>query len=320
MKVLVAEDDPVSRKLLVARLRDWDFEPVTAHNGEEALALLRGEDAPALAILDWMMPRMDGVDVCRALRAENRERYTYVLLLTARGEQADIVAGLEAGADDYIVKPFDKNELKVRLAVGRRIVALQRDLIEARETLRYLAMHDSLTGLMNRMAVLDAVNREISRSRREGSPLSVILADLDFFKALNDRHGHLAGDTVLRETARRMTAVVRQYDTVGRYGGEEFLVVLPNASADAARDVAERIRHAIQYEPMAADGRDIDVAMSLGVSTVIPDESTTERLILKSADDALYRAKTQGRNRVVAAGDPPPAGRPATAHRESDDA
>jgi two-component system, cell cycle response regulator len=305
MKILVAEHDPVARMLLARRLRDWDYEPLTADNGEEALALLRGVDGPAIALLDWMMPRLDGPDICRALRADKREPDTYILLLTARAERAVIVECMDAGADDYIVKPYDKKALEMRLAVARRVVDLRRNLLRARETLRYLAMHDALTGLMNRMAVLDVVNRELSRSRRDGTPLSLALGDLDHFKALNAARGQRAGDAVLRETARRITSVVRHYDTVGRYGGEAFLVVLPGASPGDAREVAERIRHEIQREPIPVDDDVVDVAMSLGVSTCIPDESTTERLMLKAADDALYQAKARGRNRVVAAGDPP---------------
>lgn len=303
MKVLIAEDDPVSSKLLEARVRECGYVPVMTRNGEDAFTHLTAEDGPRLAILDWMMPRMDGVDVCRRIRELERDTYTYILLLTARDQRADIAAGLEAGADDYIVKPFDRNELKVRLNVGRRIVNLQDEIRAAHESLRYHAMHDVLTGLLNRMAILDAVSREISRSRREGNPMALIIGDLDHFKDLNDTHGHLLGDAVLRETARRMTHVLRQYDSVGRYGGEEFLMLLPNASDAQACNVAERIRYEIQREPLVADTVSIDVAMSFGVCSRIPDEFTTERLLIKAADDALYQAKKRGRNRVVSAAD-----------------
>jgi diguanylate cyclase (GGDEF)-like protein len=205
---------------------------------------------------------------------------------------------MEAGADDYVTKPFETKELEVRLRAGRRILDLQADLVKAREALRDQATHDPLTGLWNRYALLDTLKREHSRAGRESTPLAVIMVDLDHFKQVNDTYGHLAGDAVLREAARRMRIHVRSYDHVGRYGGEEFLIVLPGTSEVNAAQLAERLRDAIAREPVTLAG-DLRVAVtaSFGVSATdlaAEDQETMIRL----ADEALYRAKENGRNRV----------------------
>ena len=244
-----------------------------------------------------MMPEMDGVEVCRAVRSSAREPYLYIILLTAKGHQSEIIEGLEAGADDYITKPFDLQELKARLRSGKRILELQEQLVTAREQLRIQATHDSLTGLFNRMAILEALDREVTRSNREQKPVAVIMADLDHFKNINDTHGHQAGDAVLRETARRMLASLRAYDSVGRYGGEEFFVVVPGSDLDAAVELAERLRQDVSAEPVCVAGAMISTTLSLGlaVSTAGLDRADP---LLHQADEALYAAKSAGRNRV----------------------
>ena len=227
-EVLIADDDPVSRRLLQVSLTGAGYRVVTAADGSESLRILNREDSPRLVVLDWMMPSLDGVDVCRTVRRSGREPYLYIILLTAKGQQTEIIEGLEAGADDYITKPYDLQELKARLRAGKRILELQEQLVGAREQLRVQATHDSLTGLFNRPAILEHLEREIVRSNREKKPMAVIMADLDHFKEINDTYGHQAGDCVLQETTRRMASSCRAYDFVGRYGGEEFLVVVPS--------------------------------------------------------------------------------------------
>ena len=301
--VLIADDDPVSRRLLQVSLGNAGYRVVMAADGEEALRILNERDCPRLAVLDWMMPAMDGVEVCRAVRGSAREPYLYLILLTAKGQQTEIIEGLEAGADDYITKPFDLQELKARLRSGKRILELQEQLVTAREQLRIQATHDSLTGLFNRMAILEALDREVTRANRENRPVAVMMADLDHFKFINDTHGHQAGDAVLQETARRMLASVRTYDFVGRYGGEEFLVVVPGSDLPAAAELAERLRQSVSAQPVCVAGAMISTTLSLGLAVSTGKFDRPEQL-LQQADQALYAAKRAGRNRVATASRP----------------
>lgn len=294
-KILIAEDDPVSQRMLQSFLTKWGYEIIAVSSGTEALRILEGPDAPPLAVLDWMMPGMEGPEICREIRKDPERPYTYVLLLTARTQKEDLLKGLEAGADDYLTKPFDVQELRARLHVGRRILDLQHHLLAATDELRFRASHDMLTGIPNRGTILEAVNRERARQIRDGGSFGVILADLDHFKAVNDNHGHLAGDIVLKEAACRMRACVRSYDSVGRYGGEEFLIVVPTGDGNSTAAVAERVRQAISEKPVMTESGPISVTASLGIAVSI-DRDVKE--VLRSADEALYCAKARGRNRV----------------------
>ena len=296
MRVLAAEDNPVFQSMLRTMLTKWGYQAVIARNGTEAWRILDSEDAPRLAVLDWMMPGMDGVEICRRIRSANREPYIYILLLTARTESQDLIEGMDAGADDYLTKPFNAHELRVRLHAGRRILNLQEELLKAREALREQATHDGLTGLLNRTTILEKLDEELSRAARTGNPVSVLMTDLDRFKSINDTRGHLAGDAVLREAARRLKASARRYDSVGRYGGEEFLVVLPGCDASDAALQAERMREAIAGTPFMAQSQPLSVTVSLGVAC---DSHCAPEALVREADDALYEAKAQGRNRVV---------------------
>src|SRR6267378_729219 len=220
MRVLIADDSIVSRHLLDATLRKWGYEVVVACDGNEAWHILQAEDAPKIAILDWMMPGMTGPEVCRKVRANAKEKdiYTYILLLSSKSQREDLIEGMESGADDYLTKPFDQHELQVRLRPGMRILELQHELISAREELRDQATKDFLTRIWNRSSILDILSRELVRGNREKTPVGLILADLDHFKSINDTYGHFAGDAVLREFVRRMGGAMRAYDSMGRYG------------------------------------------------------------------------------------------------------
>lgn len=295
--VLIADDDPVSRRLLEVSLGNSGYRTMMAVDGAQALRMLAEQDGPRLAVLDWMMPEMDGVDVCRILRQSAHERYIYIILLTARGHQTEIVQGLEAGADDYVTKPFDLDELKARLRTGKRTLELQELLVTAREQLRVQATHDSLTGFLNRMAILEVLEKELARSIRKGNSVAVIMADLDHFKRVNDTHGHLAGDVVLRETARRMLGAIRSYDSIGRYGGEEFVVVAPDCYLTAAAEQAERLRRCVSANILCEGDITIATTMSLGVAATTSGYTKAGQLLL-AADEALYAAKHGGRNRV----------------------
>src|SRR5580658_7630696 len=229
MRILIADDSIVSRHLLDATLRKWGYEVVIASDGMEAWNALKAEDAPRIAILDWMMPGLTGPEVCKQVREGSLGSdapYTYMLLLSSKSQREDLIEGLESGADDYLTKPFDQHELKVRLRAGTRIIDLQRDLMEAREALREQATKDFLTRLWNRSSILDILQKELARAARENRSVGVVLADLDRFKSVNDSYGHFAGDAVLREFTRRMTAAMRPYDSIDCYGGEEFLILL----------------------------------------------------------------------------------------------
>jgi diguanylate cyclase (GGDEF)-like protein len=298
VKILIADDSLVSRHLLDATLRKWGYEVLVACDGAEALQLLEREDAPALIILDWMMPGMTGLEVCRRIRQRGSEPYTYILLLTSKSQKEDLIEGMDAGADDYITKPFDQSELQVRLRAGTRLVDLQAQLLSAREALREQATRDSLTRLWNRDSILETLTRELARAQRESSPLGVVIVDLDHFKHINDNHGHPAGDAVLREAARRMHSSVRQYDSVGRYGGEEFLILLPNCGEAESFSQAERLRKQLSQTDICFNDTSFRITASFGVTAAIPADPWTAEGLIRKADEALYVAKKSGRNRV----------------------
>ncbi|MDL1973446.1 MAG: diguanylate cyclase [Deltaproteobacteria bacterium] len=298
MKVLIAEDDVTSRTVLKHMLAEWGYEVVVTNDGDEAWEALQAEDAPRLAILDWMMPGIDGVEVSRRLREKEKdqEEYTYVLLLTAMGTKDNIVTGMEAGADDYLVKPFDRHELRVRVRAGRRIIELQSDLLAARQDLIKLSNTDALTGLLNRRAIMAGVATEIARSQRNERMFGLSLLDIDYFKKVNDTYGHLTGDAVLQECAKRISSALRPYDSVGRYGGEEFLLIIPGGEENSAWSVAQRVRSVIGSTDMDVDGTRVRVTVSQGVVTWDGNASIEE--LIDAADKSLYLAKENGRDRV----------------------
>jgi diguanylate cyclase (GGDEF)-like protein len=295
MRVLIAEDNGVSRLILRSHLRKWGYEVVEAVDGDAAWAVLSQPDAPRLAILDWMMPGMDGIEVCRKVREAGREPYVYVILLTGRESREDVVTGLDAGADDYVTKPFDAQELRVRVRAGERICKLQTELLAARDVLQHRATHDHLTDAWNRAAILDFLERERKIAMRTLQPLSVAMIDFDHFKKVNDVFGHLGGDEVLREGVRRIRGVVRSTDVLGRYGGEEFLLVLPGCGSEGLLQVAESVRAAIAQSPILSGESAIPASVSIGGATW-DGQSASE--LLNLADLALYRAKRAGRDRV----------------------
>ncbi len=288
-KILLADDDALTRLRLGKLLDKWGYDVVSACDGAESWSILEQDDAPQLAILDWRMPGVSGVEICRRLRERARERYVYVLLLTGNDRKEDVIAGLEAGADDYLTKPFSPEELHLRLRAGRRIIELE-------EALRIQATRDALTQAWNRRGILSFLDRELSRAEREGSAVAVMLADLDFFKRVNDVHGHQAGDAVLVEITRRLTGALRSCDGLGRYGGEELLIIAPGYRLPSARDIGERLRARIALDPVVVDGVFIPVTASFGVTVSAPGVSAIA--LLRAADEALYRAKAGGRNRV----------------------
>lgn len=251
MKVLVAEDDLTSRNILTTVLKKWGYDPIVVNDGSAALEILQKPDAPGLVILDWAMPELDGVDVCRRIRESDTSNPPYVILLTSKGEKRDTVQGLHAGANDYISKPYDSDELHARIGVGRKMVELQSELIRTRDALAYKAMHDPLTGVLNRRAILDALGKELARAVRHGEGLSIGLCNLDHFKQVNDRYGHQMGDETLCACVETIQSNLRSYDFVGRYGGEEFLVVTPETRGSAEEGIYTRLCACVAEKPIA---------------------------------------------------------------------
>jgi two-component system, cell cycle response regulator len=298
--VLIAEDDPIFRHLLQNWLQRWNYRVIAVENGNDAWNALQLEGAPQMAILDWMMPGIDGVEICRRIRHQTEGPYRYTLLLTAKDNKQDIVTGLDAGADDYLTKPFDVDELRARVRSGKRILELQDELLRAHQAVQYEAAHDPLTGLWNRGAILNLLRNETDRHQRTGSPLGVMMLDLDHFKHINDTFGHLVGDRVLQEVSRRLKESIRSYDYLGRYGGEEFLILVPECGADDLAASAERLRLTACDPVIETLGGPVRSTVSIGIISAVrtAHDPTEYESLLRSSDTALYRAKAEGRNRV----------------------
>lgn len=314
MQILIAEDDRASRTMLGSMLHKWGYEVIAVEDGQQAWEILKGEDSPQLAILDWMMPEPDGVELCRKVRglatspeeaadegsdgeSVPSQQYTYIILLSAKPQKEDMITGLEAGADDYIVKPFNADELQARLRAGRRIVDLHNKLLTTQHKLRHLARIDYLTSILNRRAIIERLQQEMARSRRENTPQCLAMLDIDHFKTVNDTHGHHFGDKVLVEFVARVQSVLREYDILGRFGGEEFLLIIPGSDLSHASEICERIRTAVGMRELQILSQTLHITVSIGVADWDGRASLDELITL--VDDALYKAKGQGRDRIV---------------------
>ncbi len=299
MRILIAEDELVSRKMLAAALRDQGHEVVEAVNGRVAWEALQTHDV-RLVIADWEMPEMTGLDLVRKIRAETGDHYIYVILLTSRGLKQDIVRGLEAGADDYVTKPFDRDELMVRIKAGERVTSLEAQLAAANAELRRMALVDGLTGVPNRRAFDEDLARVREQTRRFRRRFSILMLDIDRFKVFNDTLGHEAGDGALRQVARILAAELRQTDKVYRYGGEEFVCLLDESDPNGARAVSERLRGRVQAAGISHPGNPPFgvVTISVGYACYEGQDPEEAQELVGRADQALYAAKAGGRNRV----------------------
>ncbi len=301
--VLIAEDDPIFLRILRNWFQKWDYQVTAVENGIDAWQVLQAQNPPPMAVLDWVMPGLDGLEICRKIRGRQQGPYCYVLLLTAMDNREDVVKGLEAGADDYLTKPFDVDELRARIRSGKRILELQAALLRAHDALQYESAHDQLTALWNRATIVNFLKNEVERKQRSGQPLGVMMADVDHFKKINDTYGHLVGDAVLKGVGQRLAAGVRSYDSVGRYGGEEFLVIVPGCKPADLATSAERLRRSIAEPRFETSAGLLDVTLSIGIASSCDDREGRKQgeHLLRAADTALYAAKAQGRNRVAVA-------------------
>jgi two-component system cell cycle response regulator len=292
MKILLVEDSHIERHRIGGYLTEWGLEFVAVGNGTEAVKLLEGPEPPNMALLDWMLPGLDGIDVCRRIRTSGSgATYIYTVMLTAKNRKQDLLLAMAAGADDYLAKPVDPSELRARIMAGKRILELQ-------QSLRFAATHDFLTSLLNRSEILAAIEREFSRSGREGKPAAVIMADIDHFKRINDSMGHAAGDEVLKEVSRRLKSDLRPYDVVGRYGGEEFLIILPGCELTVGARRADEIRNLVAKDPIFTPFGTTSATVSMGVTATSPGRDHSVSDLLHQADVSMYAAKKNGRNRV----------------------
>jgi two-component system chemotaxis response regulator CheY len=298
VKILIVDDDAVHRRLLRAQITRAGHEVIEASDGQDAWEQLQSESIP-FVITDWVMPRMSGIELTRHIREADAPFYTYVILLSVRADRGDVVDGLESGVDDYLIKPCDSRELRSRIAIGMRILTLEARLRESRDQLQQIATHDSLTELLNRRAVYEEAQKELARASRKHACLSLVLLDIDHFKSINDRYGHPMGDEALRLVAATITRSLRPYDKVGRWGGEEFLVVLPGTDSEDALSVAERIRQNIATTVLPlGGGNTLVLHASLGVASALGIPALEIGTLISQADNALYQAKHEGRNRV----------------------
>jgi len=300
--VLIVEDDSASRTLLEKILTKAGYEFVSVENGRKALDLFN-EKFFQIVLTDWVMPEMNGIELCKAIRSRVYPGYVFIILLTAKSSKANIITGLEAGADDYLTKPFNNTELVARLNTGKRVLKLERDLKSAHEKIRVLSITDPLTGSYNRGHLSQRLPHEINRAMRYGRALSLIMCDIDHFKEVNDTYGHLIGDEVLRQFVEQIKKSIRcDLDWLVRYGGEEFLIVLPETDLEGASRTAKRLHCDLSQRVIESHGQHIRITASFGVTCFDPKTSPAEQIsaeaLINKADHYLYLAKQEGRNRV----------------------
>lgn len=300
--ILVVDDDIVSRKVVEKFLVKANFEVASAANGREAFAQFKERFFP-IVLTDWMMPEIDGPELCRLIRAENTAGYVFIILITARDSKTDIVSGLESGADDYLTKPIHPAELVARINTGIRILKLEQSLKDANQEIRLLSITDPLTGCFNRGYLNEYLQKEINRCQRYSHNLSIVLSDIDHFKQVNDTYGHQVGDEVLKSFAASLMRQIRKdVDWVVRYGGEEFLIILPETDVMGAQTLAERLRKTIRSNTIACGDYELTITASFGATCAsfrqLKDLAVSMEQLINVADEQLYRAKGDGRDRV----------------------
>lgn len=298
--VLIADDSTTSRKMLKSAVDALGFQSICVANGQDAWTALSAPDGPSIALIDWVMPEMTGLELVSKLRAEMGSKILYLIMVTARSSSEEVIEGIEQGADDYVIKPFNRKELAVRIRAGERIVKLQRELVSANRQLETLARTDTLTGFYNRLALQHEMTAHSERPKETRSSTAFIMTDLDHFKRVNDEHGHDAGDAVLKQFSDRVRALLRPNDVVFRMGGEEFLLIAAEADEADALRISERVRINLQDTPFELpDGTALTITCSLGVHVETHRIDKDFDRQIKKADEALYLSKNGGRNRVT---------------------
>lgn len=296
MPVLIVEDEQITESMLTSALASWGYAPLSVRTAEEAEDMLEADSSIRLMILDWRLPGMNGLNFCRSLRQSSDTRYIYTIVLTSRESMDDQIEALEAGADDFLRKPFDPTELRLRLRAGARIARLQEQMERTLKLVDRKASNDSLTGAPNREAVLSLLFKELARQKRHHLDLSVLTVDIDRFQEINEAHGFAVGDFVLREFCSRMMTSLRIHDSCGRIGSDTFLIVLPETSAANAINCATRLQKDLCGDPVQLDDRSVWLSCSIGVASVESESTATALSTVSLANDAMYRAKSQGGN------------------------
>lgn len=297
MKILIVEDEPIFRRMVRKNLLEVGYDVVEAEDGQTAWDLFQRESFQ-FVITDWMMPKMNGPQLVQNIRMSGQGNYTYIIMLTAMDDKDNVIFGIESGADEYLTKPFNSRELKARVASGMRILKLEEQLLQAHEQMESLAMHDGLTGLLNRRAIEDYAEAEFNLAGRKECAMSIILLDIDHFKNINDRFGHKVGDHALQQVAKVLREDLRKYDRVGRWGGEEFMLILPDTQLKDAAMVAERVRFKTAETQISLENDEtFSVHISLGVACTTNQFQSLAKFI-DAADQALYQAKQSGRDQV----------------------
>lgn len=299
VKILIAEDDEITQLILQKLLEREDYKVILTNNGLEAWNVFQEKrEEIDMVITDWLMPKMDGLELCKKIRNLDLPRYVYLIFITVRERREDIVIGLEAGADDYIPKPFDPHELLSRIRSGERVIELDKLQRKVQKKLECLSLSDELTKVLNRRGIFRRLREEVDRATREKYLFSVMMLDIDNLKEINDRYGHDAGDKVLCEVVRRIRTCCRPYDTMGRYGGDEFLMIVAAEEKGMAYKFAERFQRAVCEKFLNTDNKRINITISIGVSFVKASKYEPEEII-KKADECLVKAKTAGKNMIV---------------------
>lgn len=297
MKILIVEDEPIFRRMVRKNLLEVGYDVVEAEDGQTAWDLFQRESFQ-FVITDWMMPKMNGPQLVQNIRMSGQGNYTYIIMLTAMDDKDNVIFGIESGADEYLTKPFNSRELKARVASGMRILKLEEQLLQAHEQMESLAMHDGLTGLLNRRAIENYAEAEFNLAGRKECAMSIILLDIDHFKNINDRFGHKVGDHALQQVAKVLREDLRKYDRVGRWGGEEFMLILPDTQLKDAAMVAERVRFKTAETQISLENDEtFSVHISLGVACTTNQFQSLAKFI-DAADQALYQAKQSGRDQV----------------------
>ena len=297
-RVLVAEGDSDTRLRLLHLLREWGFSVVVATDGIEALGVVELQQLPDFFFINRSLAGMNGIELCRRICDRFSEHSPYIVMMGKPTGRQDVVESLESGATEYLTTPFDEQELRARLIVAVRTLDRHDSLISSREQFREQATRDALTGVWNRRGILEILERELDRAEHNGRSTGILMLDLDHFKNVNDAHGHLAGDLVLQEVARRLCRKLRAYDRLGRYGGEEFLIVVPATNERELCELAERIRASTESEAVPTELINFRITFSVGAAIAKPGDRSKAKLIAV-ADEALYEAKKSGRNRIV---------------------